>query len=174
MIDADEEVTPALAAEIREKMASSAVAAGYEMPRRTNFLGRWIKFSRWYPDYILRLFRRGSGTITESLVHERVVVEGKVEKLKNPLLHYSYPDIDTYFRKFEKYTSLAAQELYDNGKRFKLSALIFKPIASFSRHYITGLGFLDGVEGFLIALFSPFGVVTRYVKLRSLEKAAER
>jgi len=173
-IDADEEVGIELAAEIRELISSGNAADGYEIPRRTNFLGRWIKFSRWYPDYVLRLFRRGSGEITESLVHEKVIVNGRIEKLKNPLLHYSYPDMDTYFKKFEKYTSLAAQELYRNGKRFKLSALIFKPMAAFSRHYITGLGFLDGLEGFLIALFSAFGVITRYVKLRSLEKAAER
>jgi len=169
-IDADEVVGERLADEIKAAVASGSGVAGYEIPRRTNFLGRWIKFSRWYPDYVLRLFRRDSGNFDSSLVHEKVILRGETAKLKNPLLHYSYPDIDTYFKKLEKYSSLAAQKMYDSGRRFTFTALIFKPIAAFLRHYVTGLGFLDGLEGFLIAMLSAFGVFTRYVKLRSLEK----
>ncbi|PKK84916.1 MAG: hypothetical protein CVT49_01815 [candidate division Zixibacteria bacterium HGW-Zixibacteria-1] len=171
-IDADEEIGERLASEIKGVIASDRAENGFEIPRRTSFLGRWIKYSRWYPDYVLRLFKKNSGRFNDSLVHEKVMIEGSIGRLANPILHYSYPDIDTYFIKFEKYTSLAAQELYNKGKRFHLAALIFKPIASFFRHYVTGLGFLDGVEGFLIAVLSAFGVVTRYVKLRSLEKAS--
>ena len=171
-LDADEEITAQLAAEIKRIISENRSENGFKIPRRTSFLGRWIKYSRWYPDYVLRLFRKTSGKFNDSLVHEKVIVEGTVGKLQNPILHYSYPDIETYFNKFEKYTSLAAQELYNKGKKFHVAALIFKPIASFFRHYVTGLGFLDGIEGFLIAVLSAFGVVTRYVKLRSLEKAA--
>jgi len=170
-IDADEELTEELAAEIKGVAESSDSLHGYEIPRMTNFLGKWIKHSRWYPDYVLRLFRRESGRFTDSLIHEKVIVEGDVGRLKNQLLHYSYPDIDTYFVKFEKYTSLKARELYKDGKRFNIGGFVVKPLAAFCRHYITGLGFMDGFEGFLIALFSAFGVVTRCVKLRSLEKA---
>ena len=173
-IDADEEITAESMAEIKKILESDGSLHGYEIPRKTIFLGRWIKHSRWYPDYVLRLFRRESGRFTDSRIHEKVVVEGEIGRLKNPLLHNSYPDIDTYFAKFEKYTSLKAQDLYDEGKRFNLAGLIIKPVAAFCRHYVTGLGFLDGIEGFLIAMFSAFGVVTRYAKLRSLEKADQR
>lgn len=171
-LDADEEITAQLAQEIKTVISENRSESGFKIPRRTNFLGRWIKYSRWYPDYVLRLFRKGAGRFNDSLVHEKVIVEGTVGKLQNPILHYSYPDIETYFNKFEKYTSLAAQELFNKGKKFHVAAIIFKPIASFFRHYVTGLGFLDGVEGFLIAVLSAFGVVTKYAKLRSLEKAA--
>lgn len=172
-VDADEEISIILAAEIRDAVKSGNRFSGYYIPRKTNFLGRWIEHSRWYPDYVLRLFRKDKGTFSKSLVHEKTLVEGPTARLRNPILHYSYPDVSTYLEKFERYTSLGAEELHRNGRRFYPSDLLVKPIAAFCRHYVFGAGFLDGVEGFLIAAFSAFGVMTKYAKLRSLEKAAK-
>ncbi|UCD94985.1 MAG: glycosyltransferase family 2 protein [Candidatus Zixiibacteriota bacterium] len=169
-VDADEEITEVLASEVAEAVKDSDFA-GYDIPRRTSFMGRWIRHSRWYPDYVLRLFRKETGGFTSSLVHEKVEIDGNVGRLKHPILHYSYPDVETYMRKLETYTSLAARELHKKGKRFSVLSLVLKPIAAFSRHYITGAGFLDGVEGFMIASLSAFGVLTKYIKLRSLERA---
>jgi len=172
-IDADEEVTGELALEIKRVIKDDTSTGGFMIPRVTNFLGRWIKHSRWYPDYVLRLFKRKHGRFTEALVHEKVVLEGRNEHLKNHLKHYSYPDIDTYCRKLRNYSYLGANELYKNGKRFSPFQLIIKPPASFIRHYITGAGFLDGVEGFMIASLSAMGVMLKYIKLRELEKGAK-
>ena len=171
-IDADERITPDLAAEIREAVKSGKYS-GYYLPRRTNFLGRWIRYSRWHPDYVLRLFQKSKGSFSSSLVHEKAAVDGPVGKLHNSILHYSYPDIETYFRKFDRYTALGAEELHRNGKKFSAGILVLKSMAAFLRHYVTGAGFLDGVEGFLIASFSALGVMTKYIKLRSLERNKE-
>ena len=171
-IDADERITPDLAAEIKEAVKLGRYS-GYYLPRRTNFLGRWIRYSRWYPDYVLRLFQKNKGSFSSSLVHEKATVDGPVGRLHNPILHYSYPDIETYFRKFERYTALGAEELYRNGKKFSAVTLVLKSTAAFLRHYVTGAGFLDGVEGFLIASFSALSVMTKYIKLRSLERSKE-
>ena len=169
-LDADEEITDVLASEITEAVKGDHFA-GYYIPRRTSFMGRWIRHSRWYPDYVLRLFRKEAGSFTSSLVHEKAQIEGNVGRMKSPILHYSYPDVETYMRKLETYTSLAARELHKKGRSFSVTSLVLKPLAAFSRHYITGAGFLDGVEGFMIASLSAFGVMTKYIKLRSLERA---
>lgn len=172
-VDADEEVTGALAAEIMKIISTDDGCSGYLIPRRTNFLGCWISHSRWYPDRVLRLFRKNKGDYSASLVHERVIIDGPVSRLKNPILHNSYPDIETCMRKFAHYSSLGAEELYKKGKKYRFSAMIFKPLAAICRHYITGAGFLDGVEGFLIASYTAFGVIAKYSRLRSLEKAGK-
>jgi glycosyltransferase involved in cell wall biosynthesis len=169
-IDADEEITAPLAAEIKKAIDSDNGINGYLIPRKTNFLGRWINHSRWYPDYVLRLFRKDKGQFSDSLVHEKVVLESEPGRLKNFIRHYSYPDIQTFFDKFDSYTTLAAQELMKKGKRFSLLALLCKPPASFCSHYIFGAGFLDGLEGFLIAVLSAYGVFVRYLKLYSISK----
>jgi glycosyltransferase involved in cell wall biosynthesis len=169
-VDADEEITTRLAAEIKNIIGSGDGLAGYFIPRKTNFLGRWIKHSRWHPDYVLRLFRRNKGRFSTSLVHEKVLIDGATGRLQNSIRHFSYPDTKTYFEKLERYTTLGAQELRKKGKRFSVFALLSKPIASFCSHYIFGVGFLDGLEGFLIAVLSAYGVFVKYVKLYSLER----
>ncbi len=99
-IDADEEVSPELSREIQDIMKSNPSSDGYYMPRKTMFLGRWIYHCGWYPDGVLRLFRRSKGKFDTSVVHEKVILDGRTGDLKGELLHYSYPDLDHYFRKF--------------------------------------------------------------------------
>ncbi len=159
--------------EIKAAVKADA-AEGYYIPRLTNFLGKWIKHSGWYPDYVLRLFKKGSGNFTDTLVHEKAAVNGRIGRLRNHLLHFSYPDIDTYFLKLKRYSSLAAEELHKKGKRFSLPAILLKPAAAFYRHYIFKGGFMDGIEGYLIAVLSAFGVMIKYIKLRRMEKESRR
>lgn len=168
-IDADEQIPAELSEEIKAAVKADA-AEGYYIPRLTNFLGKWIKHSGWYPDYVLRVFRKKSGNFSESPVHEKAAVDGKVGHLSHHLLHYSYPDIDTYFLKLKRYSSLAAEDLHKKNKKCSLPVLLLKPAAAFYRHYIFKAGFMDGIEGYLIAVLSAFGVLTKYLKLRQLEK----
>lgn len=169
-IDADEAVSPVLAEEIRSTLSSPAACHGYYLPRCTNFLGRWIRHSNWYPDYVLRLFRRDKGSFDGAVVHEKVVVDGAVGKLRADLLHYSYPSMEEYLRKFDIYTTMGAEEAFKAGRRAGWFALTVKPLAAFLRHYVIQQGFRDGQEGFLISVLSSGAVMVKYAKLRQLHK----
>jgi glycosyltransferase involved in cell wall biosynthesis len=167
-IDADEEVSFTLKGEILQLMEKEPEKDGYFIPRKTQFLGRWILHSGWYPDLVLRLFRKSAGGFTSALVHEKVEVSGKTGRLHNPLMHYSYPTLEDYTRKLDHYSSLGAEELFQAGKRFSSYSLVVKPIVSFLRKLIWQRGWRDGWEGFLIAYLSSTGTLLKYAKLRSL------
>lgn len=167
-IDADEVVSEELKNEITMLLSGDSLKAGYYMPRKTNFLGKWINHSNWYPDHVLRLFDKTTGGFNDNVVHEAVVVNGDVAYLKNDLLHYSYPTMEEYLRKFNIYTIMGAEELYKKGKKAGLFEICIKPIASFIKHYFIKQGFLDGLEGFLISTFSAIAVMVKYAKLREL------
>jgi len=170
-LDADEVVSPKLAAEIRTACRSDAPYAGYRMPRLTDFLGRWIKHSQWYPDYVLRLFRREKGRFSPSPVHEHVDLDGEIGRLSHPLLHYSYPDLKTFFAKGDRYTKLGARDMYDNGRRTSRPGIWFRAVATFYRHFILRGGFLDGWEGWYIALLSSRRNFLKYKTLRTLHRS---
>lgn len=173
-IDADEEVTELLAAEIKTILSQDNPADGYIVPRKTNFMGRWINHSNWYPDYVLRLFDKTKGGFNSNVVHEFVEVEGKKEYLKNDLLHHSYPTLDEYFRKFNIYTRMGAEDLLYKGKKSGLFGICIKPIVAFIKHYFLKKGFLDGVEGFLISFLSAVAVMVKYAKLYELIKKKDK
>jgi len=168
-LDADERVTPELRREIESLTAGPGVD-GYMVPIKPLFLGRWIKHSGWYPGYKLRLFRKDRAAMTNKKLHEGIRVEGEVGKLLNPLLHYAYPTVRSYFEKFSRYTDLAAGELHEQGKRAGAFDIITRPVFSFLKMYLFKLGFLDGLEGFVLCVFSSFYVFVKYVKLRELER----
>ncbi len=167
-IDADEVVSPALADEIRELLAGAPEHAGYCINRRTNFLGRWIKHCGWYPDRVLRLFRRDSGNFDEAVVHEKVVVNGSTGHLKGELLHYSYPTLASYLAKFDVYTTLGAEKAFGQGKRAHWHDIVLRPPVSFIKHYLIHRGFLDGWEGLVVSVMSSTAVFVKYAKLRHL------
>ena len=173
-IDADEEVSPELASEIRRVITDSDNHDGYVMPRKANFLGRWIYHCGWYPDPVLRLFKREKGRFDEAVVHEQVLVSGPVGRLSGELLHHSYPDLETYFRKFNRYTTVGAEELARKGVQSNVTAIVFRPAISFIKHYISKRGFLDGMEGLLISVFSAMAVMVKYAKLRQVNRAADK
>ena len=167
-LDADEQVTAGLADEIRSRINGPGDAVGFFVPRRTRFLGRWMRHGGWYPDYVLRLFRKDSGAFSDVLVHEEIVVTGPTERLDNDLLHFCYPSLENYLDKLNRYTTLAAEELYQKGRRSGVGRIILNSMAKFVKQYILKAGFLDGSEGLILALLSSGYVLTKYAKLRDL------
>lgn len=166
-IDADEEVAPKLKEEILQAVQNNSYA-GYFIPRRSLFLGKWMEHSGWYPDYVLRLFRKENGQFDKALVHEQVQVKGEIGYLKNPLRHYTYPNLEHYFKKLNRYTTLSAQQLHQNGARAYPWDLFFRPPATFFKMYLLKSGFLDGWQGLVLAVLSGYQVLIKYLKLMSL------
>jgi len=164
-VDADEVVTEDLKEEIQKIIKSEDSFDGYYLPRKSNFLGKWVKHGGWYPDYVLRLFKKDKAKFNHSMVHEKVEVDGKIGYLKNVLLHYTDPDFTHYLEKLNRYTSLGAEELFNKGKRANLFDVVFRPLAVFFKMYFLKKGFLDGLTGFVLAVSSAFHVFSKYVKL---------
>ncbi|RKX25292.1 MAG: glycosyltransferase family 2 protein [Candidatus Zixiibacteriota bacterium] len=172
-IDADEVVAPELAQEIKAVTLTDDGIIGYYMPRRTQFLGRWINHCGWYPGWVLRLFRKDSGDFDDALVHEKVIVKGNTARLKHDLLHYSFPTIDVYLEKQWEYAELGAQQAFRGGRRSGALAVVVRPLASFVKHYVLKRGFLDGIEGFLISALAAYYVMVKYAKLRNLAQQSK-
>jgi glycosyltransferase involved in cell wall biosynthesis len=162
-IDADERVTAALAHAIADAIGRQE-ADGYEMPRRSSFLGREMRHSGWSPDYVLRLFRRGRAHFSDDLVHERVVCDGKVGRLAAPLLHYPVIGLEDAVGRMDRYSTAGAEMLLGAGRRVSFASGIAHGLWSFLRTYFWRLGFLDGREGFLLAVANAEGTYYRYMK----------
>jgi glycosyltransferase involved in cell wall biosynthesis len=169
-VDADEVVPEALADEIKAVLRTNDQVVGYYLPRLTQFLGRWMKHGGWYPDHVLRLFRRDRGGFDGAVVHESVVVNGPTARLQHALRHFCYPDLDSYFEKLTRYTTLAAQDLHEQGRRTSWFKIVVNPVAKFTKQYCLRGGWLDGLEGLVLALLSAGYVMTKYVKLRDLNR----
>lgn len=150
-LDADERVTPELREEIAAVLDRGPECDGYEMPRRSYFLGRLMRHGGWYPDYNLRLFRRGKGRFREREVHERVDVEGRVGRMHAPIDHHTYRSLSEYVQRMDRYSTLAANELRRAGVSAGPMDLVLRPAATFVRMYIVQRGFLDGVRGLMLA-----------------------
>ena len=172
-IDADERVTPELRGEIEQAMRSGR-ADGYYCPRLSQFCGQFVHHSGWYPDYVLRLFKRGTGKFSESLVHESVLLTGWSEKIKSPLLHYSYLTADDVERKVEQYSTAAAQQMFQSGKRSSLAGATLRGGWAFVRTYLLRLGVLDGSAGLNIARMNARTTYLKYRKLEALHLSSEK
>ncbi len=164
-LDADERVLPELAAEIRETVERQPSAGAFTVARRAYFLGRWIRHSGWYPGRVTRLFHKGRARFNDNAVHEGLIVEGETGTLTHDLLHWTDPTIGHYFSKFNRYTTLAAEERVSRGKKFSSADLFIRPLWQFLKMYVFRRGFLDGKEGLLLALFSSAYVLTKYAKV---------
>jgi len=170
-IDADERVTPEQWTELEHAMKEGA-ANGYFCPRLSQFCGTFIHYSGWYPDYVLRLFKRGKGRFSNSLVHESIVLEGRSAKLKIPLLHYSYLTMNDVERKVEHYSNAAAQQMFEAGKQASLMRAVLSSGWAFIRTYILRLGVLDGGAGWNIACMNARTTYLKYCKLIKLSSPA--
>jgi glycosyltransferase involved in cell wall biosynthesis len=162
-VDADERVSAALAAELLTALAQGA-ADGYEMPRLSSFLGRVMRHSGWYPDYVLRLFRRGRARFSDDIVHERVVCDGRVLRLKEPLLHYPVDRIEDALARVDRYSSAGAEKMVASGRRVTFASGFLHGLWTFLRTYFLRAGFLDGREGLLLAITNAEGAYYRYMK----------
>lgn len=164
-IDADEALTKELAVEINIFKKNTPAHEAYSIPRKAYFLGRWIMHGGWYPGRVTRLFNKTKAGFSESDVHEKLIVNGAIGELLNDMEHYTDPSIKHYFSKFNRYTSLAAEELEKKGKHFKITDILLRPFFLFIKMYILRGGFLDGMQGFMLAVFSANYVFTKYCKL---------
>jgi len=165
-LDADERVTPALAEEIRGIIqADLREVDGYAIARRAYFLGRWIRHSGWYPGRVVRLFKRGTARFSETRVHEQLQIDGGVLPTQNDLLHLTDPDLHHYLAKFNRYTSLAADDMVAAGRTFAIRDLLLRPPFQFVKMYLLRGGWQDGIEGFILAVLSSAYVFTKYAKL---------
>jgi glycosyltransferase involved in cell wall biosynthesis len=168
-LDADEEVSAPLAAEIERALGEDG-CSGYELPRKTHYLGRFIEHGGWWPEYRLRLFDRRRGGWTGHDPHDRVEVEGGVRQLRGPLHHFNYRDVRHHLDKVNSYTSIMAQGMRERGRRFSYAALLLRPPGRFLKMYVVRRGFLDGWRGFLIAAIGGFYVFLKYAKLWELTR----
>jgi glycosyltransferase involved in cell wall biosynthesis len=164
-LDADEELEPALAEEIRDTLAGNPTEAGFWIPRKNFFLGRWIRHGGFYPDPKLRLFRRGIGAFEDRVVHEDIRVQGATGKLRHPLLHHAYPSLDSYLEHMNRYSSLGAQmAAAKKASGFSFIDIVIRPRLTLFYNYILRAGFLDGREGLLLHLYHANYVSWKYAK----------
>lgn len=173
-LDADERVTPALAAAIDALFANGAPPApAYAVARRNRFLGRWLAHGEGYPDWNVRLFDRRRARWTDDPVHEHVLAEGRIERLAGDLLHASAESIDAYVAKQNRYTTLQAEAMHARGERASIARIALSPLARFLRFYVVKGGALDGVAGFAHIAIGAFASFLKYVKLRSLQQGKD-
>ncbi len=170
LVDADERVTPELQREIEDALARDRDRyAGYAVPRLVYYLGRWWWRGGWYPDYDVRLFRRDRATWGGSEPHEKILVDGPVRRLRHPLHHYSYRNIEDHLQRINRFTSISSRELKQQGGRWRLSAALLHPLGRFVRCYFLKRGFMEGFGGFYVAASAAFYVFLKYAKLWELE-----
>ena len=168
-LDADERVTPALAAEIKALLADERRADAFRMPRVTWYLGRWIRTTDWYPDYQLRLYDRRTAMWTGRYVHETLTVRGVTGQLRGELQHYTYRDLAQHLEKIERYATLAARQMHEEGKSAGLLQIACRPPYAFLRNYLFHGGIRDGVAGFIISGLNACYVFLKYAKLWELD-----
>lgn len=170
VLDADECFTPQLAEEV-QKVVRGTISGydAYNVPRRSQFIDRFMRWGGWYPDRQIRLVRKGAGRYSLRRVHECLECEGPVGNLKGDLLHYSYTSVSDYMERMNRYSSLSAQIARENleGRRGGYGSFFLagKLAAKFLEVYILKRGFLDGRHGFVVSCLAAFGVFLRYCKV---------
>ena len=173
-LDADEQATPELEKEIRQVLSKPQEEfSNYFIARKTYFLGKWIRNCGWYPAYVVRLFKKGSINFSSSIHHDGDL-SGKPGYLKANLSHYSYNTLAQYFEKFNRFTTVMAQDKYQKGKRFKRSNFLFyfliHPFYAFIRKFFILKGFRDGFHGFFISFSSGLVIFVVYAKLWEIQQ----
>jgi hypothetical protein len=168
-LDADERVSPELAAAIVRVLASEPAFSAYRIARRNRFLGRWLRHGEGYPDWNVRLFDRRRARWTTDPVHEHVVADGGVGSLDGDLLHESAESLDAYLAKQNRYTTLQAATMHARGERASTARIVIAPIVRFLRFFVVRRGFLDGVAGFVHIAIGCFNSMMKHAKLRQLD-----
>jgi glycosyltransferase involved in cell wall biosynthesis len=172
-LDADERCSEELKKEIADIIKNSGTFNGYRIPRKTFFLGKWIKHCGWYPGFQTRLFKRNKVKVTDRLVHEGYDVEGEMGFLKGDILHYSVSSITDYMRKVNHYSSLQAVEK-SQKKEIKFSDLFLRPLAAHIQNFFIRKGFLDGIHGLMVTNFDIITNMLTYMKAWELQNKNKR
>lgn len=170
-IDADERVTSELAQAIQRELTAPGADA-YKIARLSNFGGRWIRHSGWWPDHVLRLFRRGTARFKDVAVHESVVPQSPAQVLDGHFLHYPYASLEVFIAKINHYSTEAALLMHQQGRSSSVLGACAHALWTFVRHYLLRRGFLDGWQGFVLAGMAATGSYYRYVKLLLLNRRA--
>ncbi len=173
LLDADERVTPELAQEIH-RVLQNPVCNGYEIPFRSYFCGKQIRFGDWLHERHLRLLRRAHSSIIPRLVHFGVKVDGRIGRLQNFILHYSFPNVQSVINKMHAYSTAGAQHFFQQGKTTSYYSAVGHGVFAFLRGYVFKLGFLDGRQGFMLAISNAEGSYYKYVKLLELQRSAKQ
>ena len=179
-IDADERVSPELAVEIFDALQKAKLANGsiaFEIPRLTQFCGVWIRHCGWTPDYVLRLFKRGEARFSDDLVHEKLQLIGAnttVVRLNHPLLHYSYPTPEHYWRKLQRYSMDWARQRHALGQKTSIARAALSAFTAFVRSYVLQLGFLDGAMGFAVCTMQAQSAFGKYFELYCLGREHDK
>ena len=169
-LDADEWVSQELRTEIEHTIRDPAANAAYRIPRLSSYCGRPMRHGGWWPDYVSRLFRRGQAHFAGGIVHDHLLVEGAVGMLRSHLMHEAFVDLDEVLQKVNSYSTWGAQMLADQGRRASLRTAIGHGAWAFLRTYVLRRGFLDGREGFMLAVSNAEGTYYRYLKLMLLQR----
>ncbi len=170
-VDADERISDALRASIERELAAPKFNA-YEMPRCNRFMGRWLRHGEGYPDYNLRLFHSKHAQWSDDEIHEHVVAQGAVGRLEGDLLHESEETLAQYLDKQNRYTTLQAKKLVDQGKTVTTAQLLLSPLVRFVKFYFLRRGFLDGVPGLVHIAIGCFNSFIKYAKAMALTRRA--
>ena len=173
-LDADERVTPALAAEIQSLLAMEPTHRGYRAPRISHYLGRWIRGTDWYPDYQLRLYDRRAGEWNGRRVHESVQLRnGDPGRLTHDLQHYPYRNISDHLATIDRYTTLAAEQMRVDGRTPSLAGVVLHPPFAFLRNYILRGGFRNGSAGVVVSALNSYYVLVKLAKARDLARTLD-
>ncbi len=174
-LDADEVLSEELLQSVK-KVKEHFDADGYTMNRLTNYAGKWIRHSGWYPDVKLRLFNRRKGAWTGLLIHEKFEMDegSKVKHLKGDLLHYSFPSVEDHRKQADKFTTLGAQADFEKGKKAPFYKIWGGPVVKFVKDYVFNMGFLDGKAGLTICWISAGATHDKYKKLKELYKQQKK
>jgi glycosyltransferase involved in cell wall biosynthesis len=168
-LDADERVSEPLRASILAVLAAPARQA-YAMPRCNRFMGSWLRHGEGYPDWSLRLFDRRRARWSDDPVHEKVLTEVPVARIKGDLLHDSAETLAGYLDKQNRYTSMQAEALFKAGKRAGVAQLLLSPALRFAKFYFLRLGFLDGTAGLVHIAIGCCNSFQKYAKLMALQR----
>lgn len=168
-LDSDEWMEEGLVREIREVLSDPSAAAGYRMPRRNRFIGEIVRHGGWWPDYVLRLYRRDRGRFNDNLVHESVVVDGEVRTLKHPIEHNTIVSAEDAEGKVERYSGIAAQELLARGRKCGGLEARLRGAAAFLRSFVLQAGFLDGAAGYRVARYQARYTYKKWAKVAAAE-----
>jgi glycosyltransferase involved in cell wall biosynthesis len=171
VLDADERIPPDTADIIKKIVTDSNVKeAGFSFPRRNYFQGRWIKHAGWWPDRIIRLFRKDAGRMTTAIVHESVEVQGTVGELDTAIEHYTESRLSKIIQKIDKYSTLGAEAAFREGKISSTGGAFMRAFFTFIQDYFFRLGFLDGMPGLTLAVTDSINKFFKYAKLSELAK----
>jgi glycosyltransferase involved in cell wall biosynthesis len=173
-LDADERITPALAEEVQRVVASNPAERAFRVPRVTFHLGRWVRTTDFYPDHQTRLYDRRAARWQGKYVHESVVADGPGGQLTHELQHYSYRDLSDHLDRINQYSTLAARQMYEGGRRAGAFDLLIHPPAAFLRNYLLRGGFADGGAGLTLSLINAYSVLVKFAKLWELQQGTPK